>query len=175
MAIRIVAIIGILALSTASAQVYRSTDEEGNPVYTDTPGSPEVQELKLPPVNIIPSPKTPELEFDVKEPDFDLEKYRSLEITAPQNDATVFIRTTNLPIEVKLLPPVKQALGHRLQVLWDGAVLFENQTSYLLDEAHPGTHTITARVVDEQGKVLIKSQPVNVHIRKPTVLNNTNS
>lgn len=172
MSIRVAAILGILALSAANAQVYESTDEAGNPVYTDTPGSPEAKELKLPPVNIIPSPSSTGLNFDVKEPDFNLEKYQSLEIVAPQNDATVFIRTTNLPIEIKLLPPVRQALGHRLLILWDGEILLENQTSYLLDDADRGTHTVLAQVVDEKGKILIKSKPVSVHIRKPTILNN---
>src|SRR5690606_3681132 len=114
MLVRIAAILGILALSAAHAQVYRSTDEAGNPVYSDTPGSPGAQELKLPPVNIIPSGPATGLNFEVEQPDFDLEKYQALEIVAPPNDATVFIRTTNLPIEVKLLPPVKRALGHRL-------------------------------------------------------------
>lgn len=172
MSTRVAAIVGILVLTAANAQVYRSTDEAGNTVYTDTPGSSEAKELKLPPVNIVPAPSKSGLNFDVKQPDFDLEKYQLLEIVAPKNDTTVFIRTTNLPIEVKLLPPVKQALGHRLQVLWDGQVLFENQTSYVLDDANPGTHTVLAQVVDEKGKILIKSKPVNVHIRKPTVLNN---
>lgn len=171
MLVRIAAIIGILALSTAHAQVYRSTDEAGNPVYSDTPGAPDAQELKLPPVNIIPSGPAG-LNFEVKQPDFNLEKYQSLEIVAPQNDATVFIRTTNLPIQLKLLPPVKLALGHRLVVLWDEEVLFENQTSYLLDDADRGTHTLVARVANEKGKILIQSKPVNVHIRKPTALNN---
>lgn len=173
MPIRIAAIIGILALSAANAQVYRSTDADGNTVYTDTPGAAsDAQELKLPPVNIIPSPSTSGLDYDVKQPDFDLEKYQSLEIIAPQNEVTVFIRTTNLPVELKLLPPVKRALGHRLMVLWDGEVLFENQTSYLLDDADRGTHIIMAQVVDEKGKILIKSKPVSIHIRKPTALNN---
>lgn len=171
MSIRVAAIIGILAWTTAYAQVYRSTDEAGNTVYTDTPGSPDAKELKLPPMNIVPAPSSTGLNLDVKQPDFNLEKYRSLEILAPQNDSTVFIRTTNLPIEVKLLPPVKRGLGHRLLVLWDGQVLFENQTSYVLDDANPGTHTVSAQVVDEKGKILIKSSPVSVHIRKPTILN----
>lgn len=172
MSVRIAAIIGVLAFSAAYAQVYQSTDEDGNTVYTDTPGAnPGAKELKLPPVNIIPSPSSTELEFEVKQPAFDPEKYRLLEIAAPQNDATVFIRTTNLPIEVKLLPPVKRALGHRLVVLWDGETLFENQTAYVLDDADRGTHTLTAQVIDEKGKILIKSPPVSVHIRKPTVQN----
>lgn len=170
MLLRIAAIIGILVLSVAHAQVYRSTDQDGNPVYSDTPSAPDAQELKLPPVNIIPSGPSG-LDFEVKQPEFDLEKYRTLEIVAPQNDATVFINTANLPIEVKLLPPVKRALGHRLVILWDGNVLFENQNSFLLDDADRGTHVLEARVMDEKGKILIQSQPVNVHIRKPTVLN----
>jgi hypothetical protein len=171
MSIRVAAIIGILALTAANAQVYRSTDEAGNTVYTDTPGSPDARELKLPPVNIVPAHPVTRLNVNEKRPDFDLEKYRLLEIVAPQNDATVFIRTANLPIEVKLLPPVKRTLGHRLQVLWDGQVLFEDQTSHVLDDANPGTHTVLAQVIDENGKILIESKPVNVHIRKPSILN----
>lgn len=172
MSVRIAVIIGMLAFSVANAQIYQSTDEAGNPVYTDTPGSdPAAKELKLPPVNIIPSPSPTGMNFDVEQPAFDPGKYQSIKIIAPQNDATVFIRTTNLPIEVKLLPPVKQALGHRLLVLWDGEPLFENQTTYLLDDADRGTHTLLAQVVDENGNILIKSQPVSVHIRKPTILN----
>lgn len=164
----VILLAGLFSGVTWAQQIYKST-EDGTPTFSDTPRG-DAEEVDLPPANVMPAPKPIDFELKLKTPE-PTAKYRTVEVTSPENDAVVFIRTTNLPIRVNVNPPVRHDLGHRLQITFDGEVLVENQSSYTLDDAHRGTHTITARIVDENGEAIAESEPVAVHIRKPTVLN----
>lgn len=168
---RTLATIGLSLLAgvvCAQQDVYRDTDEDGTPSYSDVPQQPDSEKLDVPNVNVVPSPKTTQFRFDYDPPKTE-PKYGTLKVTAPENDAVVYIRTTNILIRVDIVPPARSDLGHRLQITFDGEVLTEGSTSYTLDDANRGTHAITARVVDAQGRTVAESEPVKVHIKKPTV------
>lgn len=157
-------------LATAD-QLYKSVDEEGNAVYTDIPPDEKAQEIKLPKVNITPSIKAFDLNTHAKsaaEPP----KYRSLKVISPEHNSTIFINTSNLAIQVQAIPAVMSESGHSLQILLDGNILSEGtRTSMALDTVDRGSHIIITKVIDDKGKVIISSEPVVVHIRKPSKLN----
>lgn len=160
----------LLPLAPAQAEVYQTRDEQGNVIYTDVPPKEGAPSVKLPPVNVF---EAPDLEFPRKTSastagEF---KYQKLEITAPQNNETIFINTANISIRISLLPAINRAAGHRLEILWDGQVLTQNQLSYQIDEADRGEHVIEAQVVDKDGGVLISATPVTVHVKQPFVAN----
>ena len=162
-----IALLSGLMLISAYAQIYESKDEKGNPSFSDVPKE-SAKELKLPPVNVVPATKSLDVDFEFNQPSINTVKYRTLEIIAPKNDETVFINTDNMRIEVRLVPPVRRELGHRLRILFDSEVIAENDSSYLLDDADRGMHIVSAQVVDEKGDVIMNSKPVTVHIRKPS-------
>lgn len=165
--LELMAVAGVFCLATSllpvRAQIYESVDEGGAREYSDISGG---KELKLPPVNVMPAAKPMQLDFDPRQASSQV-KYSSLEVLSPVNDTTVHINAANLPIEVRLMPPVRRDLGHRLLILLDGESIAENQSSYVLGDADRGTHVISAQVVDENGKAVISSEPVIVHIHKP--------
>lgn len=152
----------------AADQLYKSVDEDGNVAYTDIPPDENAQEIKLPKVNITPAIKPVDLNRKNKSA---TPEYRSLKIIAPEHDSTVFINTSNLNIDVQVIPAVMSESGHSLQILMDGNILSEgSRTSMVLDEVDRGAHTISAKVIDQNGRIIILSDPVVVHIRKPSIL-----
>jgi hypothetical protein len=123
--------------------------------------------LKLPPVNVFEAPdpfESPKKASTATASEF---KYQKLEILSPSNNETIFINTTNITIQLKLLPGVNRGDNHRLQILWDGQVLAQNQLTYQIAEADRGEHVIQARVVDKNDQVLISATPVTVHVKQP--------
>lgn len=150
-----------------TAQVYQTKDEQGNIVYTDVPPKEGAPMVKLPPVNVFQAPDANEFPQKTSVGTADEFKYHKLEILSPAHNETIFINTSNIPIQIRLLPSVNRSAGHRLELLWDGAVLAQNQLSYQIAEAERGEHVIEARVVDKDGGVLISAAPVTVHVKQP--------
>jgi hypothetical protein len=156
-----------LAVTPCKAEVYQTQDEQGNIIYTDVPPKEGAPEVKLPPVNVFEAPdpflspvkpsERPPAEY----------KYQKLEITSPPNNETIFINTTNISIQLKLLPELNRSENHRLQILWDNKLLAQNQMSYVVSEADRGEHLIQAQVVDKNGQVLLSATPVIVHVKQP--------
>jgi hypothetical protein len=156
-----------LAATPGMAEVYQSRDEYGNIIYTDVPPTEGAPEVKLPPVNVFKAPDNPP-DSSQKSNTASTEefKYQKLEIISPANDETIFINTTAISIEVKVLPGLNRAAKDRLQILWDDRVLVENQLSYKIDAADRGDHVIKAQVIDQNNKVLI-SAASSVHVKQP--------
>ncbi len=155
-----------LTATPCTAGIYQTRDEQGNIIYTDVPPAEDAPEVKLPPPNVLDAPDR--LEPTSKSSSQPVEyKYQQLEITSPPNNETFFINLAKIPIQLKLLPELNRSAYHRLQILWDGRILAENQLSYLIAEADRGEHTIRAKVVDKNGQVLISATPVTVHVKQP--------
>lgn len=157
----------LLPAAPGFAEVYQTRDEHGNTVYTDVPPTEGAPAVKLPPVNVLPAPDPFEFPRKTSASTAGEFKYHKLEIVSPVDNETIFINTTNIPIEVRLLPGVNRGAGHRLELLWDNRVLVQNQLSYQIADADRGEHVIEARVIDENDQVLIRAAPVTIHVKQP--------
>ncbi|MBN1378692.1 MAG: hypothetical protein JXA04_05610 [Gammaproteobacteria bacterium] len=137
----------------------RTTNPNSTPATTESTR----KELTLPGVDFMPAPA-----MDLS-PTFNSAKqqsgYRAMEIIVPANNTTVDIRTTNLLIKTNVVPPVRNELGHVLQIKLDDEVLVENQTSYVLADATPGVHSIMLVIIDENKNVIAQSPGVTVQIK----------
>ncbi|HEY3486492.1 MAG TPA: DUF4124 domain-containing protein [Gammaproteobacteria bacterium] len=150
------------------AEIYQTTDEDGNIVYTDVPPIEGAPEVKLSPINTTAAP--PDLPRPSTEPGQAAapeHKYEKLEVVAPPDNQTIFIATEAINIQVSLSPNLNRAENHRLEILWNDQVLTQNQYSHTVTETERGSYVILARVVDKNDQVLISSKPVTVHIKKP--------
>ena len=160
-------ILCLLPAIQGAAEIYETQDEQGNVVYTDVPPKEGAPEVKLPPVNILEAPdsfQNSKLTPTSKESEY---KYQGLSIVSPANNETIYINTASIPIQIKLLPEVNRSAGHRLELLWDGKLLAQNQLTYQISEADRGEHIIQAQVVDAKNKVLISATAVTVHVKHP--------
>lgn len=161
----------LLALALpASAEIYRYTDERGNPVYTNQPPQGvSTESVQLGPTNTVaaPVPAAP------PKPDSEAElRYSRLEITGvPDDDATLRANAGNFTFGVSLEPGLHA--DDLLQVLLDGQPLAPpgRQTSFQLSQVDRGTHSLQA-VILRDGEPLQSSASVSftlqrVHTRSP--------
>jgi hypothetical protein len=162
-------ILFLLVQTQAGAEIYQTRDEQGNIIYTDVPPKEGAPEVKLPPVNVFEAPDPFEFPRKTSNSTAGEFKYHKLEIVSPANNETIFINASNIAIEIKLLPGINRSAGHRLEILWDGQLLAQNQLSYQIAEAERGEHLIEARVVDKDGQALLSATPVTVHVKQPFV------
>lgn len=156
----------------AQAEIYRTVDENGNVVFTDIPPREDDENAEQ---IIIENPNSfaveeaipnadawivePE-EGETEEAPF---RYEALDIVSPADDEPVRENAGNITVVTNLSPRLQR--GHVARLLMDGSVAQEgSQASFDLANVDRGTHTIAVEIVDENGRVLIRSDQSTFHM-----------
>ena len=162
------AVLAVVAAPTW-AQIYKSTDEDGNVVFTDTPppDAPATQQVELQRTNTAPPPPDlPRVSADSNDKPEAAAIPKAI-ITAPANDTTFPVGYTgNFSVSAHVDPPLSRGEGLRLTV--DGEPQGGPQASgfWDLNNVYRGTHNLVVEVVDADGEVLSSSEPVQVHVMR---------
>ncbi|KTD64098.1 DUF4124 domain-containing protein [Legionella spiritensis] len=160
----------LLAIGSASAAIYKWTDSSGAVHFSDQPHQgaekieiPEAQSYSSPPSQQSSSEESGDEDDEAKK------EYKKIEITQPQNEATIRNNQGYVPVIASVSPELKS--GDKLQIVFDGAPLGEpkDSTIFALNNVYRGTHTIAVQIVDESGKVVKSSEPVTIHMHRPRV------
>jgi hypothetical protein len=161
----------------AATTVYRSIDAQGNVVFSDQPPGPgetaETLEITTPATFGAPASNPAGTGADAGAWDWDMEAgepadqtpfvYAALAIVAPAHDEGLRDNAGNVTIVAGVEPDLRP--GHLLEILLDGAVVSSGPgNTATLTEVERGTHTLEARILDDQGTVLITSQPSTFHM-----------
>lgn len=167
----IVALLLVQGLAVAATDtqtpIYRTTDADGNVVFTDNPSAERPAEaVQLKPTNSMPmgAEKTRSAEgAEAVAPTSDFRGYTTLRITSPKDGVT--LRDLHEPVAVKVrLSPSLQA-GDQVRIIDNGEPLPGDAIAH----ADRGTHTLHAEVVDENGDVLIRSASITVYVHRTSV------
>lgn len=154
----------------SSGTIYRTTDENGNVIFTDSrPEKGPSERVVLPRANAVPMPKAhqPDPEIVSQEPEKAKRKpYQTLQITNPSSEATIRDPVEPVAIDVALEPALQ---ADDELVVFDNGVRLDDMT--LEENPDRGTHVLTAKVRNAQGKILIESPPVKVFIHQTSVRN----
>lgn len=174
MVLRIFALLALYACAQwAAAAIYKTVDENGNVIYTDTPKDKSAEAIELQPVNTQPAvkPRTPPKPTANDSGDKEKATSYRVRITSPANDSTIPTGQESVAVQVSLSP--KLAAKHRLQLLVNGAPLGKGgrSTRFQLSALQRGTLNLQARVVDADNKVLASSDSINMHIKRHSILN----
>lgn len=165
-----------LALAFATAlpgqalgQIYRTTDADGNVVFTDTPppsGSTEQVQLQhtntAEPVPVAPPPPAePEQIVEEQAP------VQVVKITSPANEETIPMGGGNFSVVARVEPPLEK--GQSLRLSLDGAPTGKLQQSGFWDLTNidRGAHDLVVAVIDSSGQALASSDPVRVYVMRP--------
>jgi hypothetical protein len=149
----------LTAIATlASAQIYKTTDEKGNPQFTDKPdpGATNATPVDLEPVNTVapietrPSaPATVESETSAT--------YKTLTITSPENDGIIPNGLSPTTVTATINPALHK--GHQLRLLVNGiAVGTSTSTRFVVPTLNRGTNTLQLEVLAESDT--IQSSPI---------------
>lgn len=167
-----IALLALLAASAAPAQVYRWVDQDGVVHYSDTP-QPGAEEMHLPesptaaPGSAFEPLRRTRWAGDDEAPQpF---AYEALRIVAPAAEETLWNIEGQLTVRLDLQPPLRS--GDQVRVYFDGRAIPTNGLQLQLDEVWRGTHNLQAEVVDAQGQLLIRSEPIRFYVHQTSIQN----
>ena len=169
----ILVLLGLLAMPFATAEeAYVWTDEDGVVHYSDRP-QPGARRIELSEPNTGQSPtrRRPEATPDDAAEDAAEEeapfRYESLAVASPGAEETLWNIGGVLNVSLALNPPLQP--GHQVRVYFDGKAQIVSGTSIQLNEVWRGVHNLQAEVLDETGKMLIRSRTNRFYVQQSTV------
>lgn len=177
-AVLAIAIFVLVPALAAGEDIYRSTDDQGNPLFTDEPPSSRAEPVELKPLTTVRPDETPtaiagpEPESERASAD-DAAGYQGIEVTYPPADEAVRHNGGMVPFRIALKPEGKSLEeGHRVVILLDGEVRGSGaNTQISVSPVHRGSHTVSARVVDSSGSPVVASSPIDFHLLRASALN----
>ena len=164
----------------ADARFYKSVDEQGNIVYSDTP-TPGAEQLTPPPISTVeskPVPKEPETEVEktgeagAEETKKPPTKYTKFSIVTPRNDDTIWDNNGSVPVSLALEPALDTENGHSVWVYVDGSAVVRKSLVLVhpLTGIERGQHTIRAEIRDDKRKTLKRTKNVTVHMKRASAI-----
>jgi len=169
----LIAVVLILVAGVVLAQAYRWVDEDGVVHYSDRP-EPGAEEVQLPEYHSSPRPTTPApasrytrreeaAASDANQPF----SYQSLTVATPASEQTLWNIEGLLSVSLNLQPALQS--GHQIRVYFDGTPRMVSGTSFQLEEVYRGQHNLQAEVIDQTGKLMIRSEPSRFYVQQNTI------
>ena len=153
--------------AAVQAEVYKSTNDKGEVIYSDIP-SRGAERVKLPDLPTYTPPPVPASTSRADRKSVQDAIYQSFSFRKPGNDETVRNNLGIIMIETRLAPALQTKLGHRIQFYLNGkpAAPLLDRTAITLSNIERGAHTLSASVLDKDGKVLVSTGDVTVHVKR---------
>ncbi len=164
----ILLLVCLLAGAATASEVYRWVDQDGIVHYSDQP-QPGAERIDLPEANSFSARATARSSTDdggeetTKQP----VGYQNLTISSPGAEETLWNIEGVLNVTLALSPALQP--GHQVRVYFDGSPRMVSGTSFQIEEVWRGVHNIQAEIVDETGKLMIRSQPNRFYVQQNTV------
>jgi hypothetical protein len=166
-----------LCAHTASAQVYKWVDEDGIVHYSDqpAPGAERIDIQQNP--RSAPAPRRSTAtraaaaasDTAAAEPAKPF-SYESLSFTSPGSEQTLWNIGGTLNVTMSLSPALRN--GDRVRLYFDGAAQpISGTTSVQLEEVWRGAHNLQAEVLDANGTLMIRSEPIRFYVQQTSVAN----
>jgi len=166
----ILLLLGLLAAAAALADTWTWTDEEGVVHYSDRP-HPGAARIAIDDPNTSASPARRRANdpagADGEEPAAGPFRYESFEVASPAAEETLWNVESVLSVSLSLTPALQP--GHQVRVYFDGTPQIVTGTSFQLEEVYRGVHNLQAEVLDETGKMMIRTRPNRFYVQQTTV------
>ncbi|KTD82334.1 DUF4124 domain-containing protein [Legionella waltersii] len=162
----------MICINLTYSQIYKWIDSQGIVHFTDKPHE-GAEKIKLPETQTYTPPKTPEegtTENQKKEEQpTDEEKYTTLSIIQPENEATIRNNQGYIVVAVEVNPEL--SAGDMVQVIFDGAPMGDPQSNlvFQLNGVYRGSHSIGVQIVTPSGAVIKTSKTIQIFMHRPRV------
>lgn len=165
----------LLPWAAQAQTIFRSTDAQGNVVFTDKPPAAgvAVEEIQLRQLNTAPALEVPRRPA-VDPPPQPSQQRPTVSIVAPEDQSVIPMGGGDFNVQASVTPPL--APGERLQLQLDGTPSGEPQggTSWSLRNVFRGGHNLSIQRLDADGNVIAESDPVHVQVMRPFNIQNRN-
>jgi hypothetical protein len=169
---RMLLVLAGLAVSLAATgqEIYRWVDKDGIVHYADTPGSDKAVLINVIEPNAYDSGDTaiaaPPAGGAEEEPEPE-GPYQSLALVSPEDDQVYFGADSVVLVSAYLEGTLQP--DHSIALYMNGKRLDSRGPTAELSELARGSYTLSASVLDADGKSVISSRPVNFHVRQPSI------
>ncbi|MEP4486135.1 MAG: DUF4124 domain-containing protein [Halioglobus sp.] len=159
----------LLAFSLcASAQVYRTTDSEGNVIFTDSPppGSTAAEQVDIKPTNTTPPPRVIDRSEQVT-PDEPTEIAPTVTISNPADGDTIPMGLGNFSVSASTSPPLQPEESLVLEI--SGEPWGEPQKAgyWAVTNVRRGEHTLVVLRQSSESQDIIRSDEVRLLVLRP--------
>ena len=161
----LVVVATLLLPKAGTAGVYKYLDENGRIAYSDKPvdGAKKMKLQRSPTPPAEDEASEEELSEDNEEQE--VTSYKALKLLNPTQNKVVSDRSGS--VQVILLPSPRLSSQHQLIINVDGKDISRGRHANLnLANVHRGSHTVSGRIVDADGNVMIESPSVTFHVRR---------
>ena len=166
----ILVLLGLLMAAAAVADTWMWTDEEGVVHYSDRP-YPGAERITIaePNTSRSPAPRSnnagtgTDSTADTIAPT----RYASFEVSSPGAEETLWNIEGVLNVSLALSPGLQP--GHQVRVYFDGNPQMVSGTSFQLEEVYRGVHNLQAEVLDETGKMMIRTRTNRFYVQQASV------
>lgn len=165
-------LISLLVAASAFAEAYRWVDEDGVIHYSDRPREGAEQ------VELSEYSRNTGAQFyraraaaaadDEESADQGPFRYESITISAPGAEETLWNIEGILNVSLTLSPGLQN--GHQVRVYFDGEQRMVPGTSFQIEEVWRGVHNIQAEVINDTGKLMIRSKPNRFYVQQNKVI-----
>ena len=157
----------LLAIGAIADEAYTWTDEDGVVHYSDRP-QPGAEVVDLGQFRATRPSATPTTRpSDADETTAPSVGYQSIEFASPAAEETLWNIEGTLNVTVALTPGLRP--GHQVRIYFDGTPQTVSGASFQLQEVYRGVHNLQAEVIDETGKLIIRSRPSRFYVQQNTV------
>lgn len=170
-------LLGLLAANGVLADAYKWTDENGVVHYSDKPqpGAEKVDLASSNPGRASSSNRSRNSSQAQARAQDGAEgpetiapfSYESIEIANPSAEETLWNIEGVLSVSLSLSPELQP--GHQVRVYLDGTPQLVRTANFQLEEIYRGVHNIQAEVIDETGKLMIRSRPSRFYVQQNNV------
>ena len=93
--------------------------------------------------------------------------YESIEVASPAAEETLWNIEGVLNVSLSLSPELQP--GHQVRVYLDGTPQLVRTANFQLEEIYRGVHNIQVEIIDETGKLMIRSRPSRFYVQQNVV------
>jgi hypothetical protein len=165
-------LIGLLASASVLADAYRWVDEDGVTHYSDRPVAGaervELSEYSRNTGARLYRDNRPSRDADEQQPADQPFRYESLTISSPGPEETLWNIEGVLNVSLALSPGLQS--GHRVRVYYNGQPRMVTGTSFQIEEVFRGVHNIQAEVIDNTGRLMIRSETNRFYVQQNSVI-----
>lgn len=155
----------------AASDIYRTTDEDGNVVFTDDPPDDNAEPVELDPLTTVdPIEGDPDGTSNIgtaeEEADTPSNGISGIAIAYPGNEKGIRHNGGNVPFRVALQPEgATLPRGHQVEIVLDGEVRGRTaSTEVTVSTVARGPHTVRARIIDRSGQTRYESGSVKFYL-----------
>jgi len=163
----------LLILSTdVTAEVYKTINPDGSVSYSDVQ-SDNAKAITPPGLTPTPSVKLPKKAKTKPVDENKVLPYTTFKITSPSKNQTIRNNNGKVKVSIDIKPSLQTKFKHSISIFLDGREITSKLTthSHVLKDIYRGRHSISAKLLDENGAILKVSNLVFVNVRRFSALN----